>query len=89
MSRITTRRLSSLIQDMIQLWQLLGDSMEQFLRFLKSLLIRTKFRLAYENVMTLFITITIDFRLLLKKILGFLRVLISPGLLLILCLLIG
>lgn len=63
--------------------------MEQFLRFLKSLLIRTKFRLAYENVMTLFITITIDFRLLLKKILGFLRVLISPGLLLILCLLIG
>ena len=51
---------------------------EQFLGHFQSLLIGTEFRLAQKNLMKLFMTVVIDFRLLLKKILVFLQMLIPP-----------
>ena len=63
----------------IKLGQLLGNFMEQLLGLLQSLLIAAKFRFAQKNQMNLFMTITIDFRLLLKKILVFLQMFIPPG----------
>lgn len=74
---------------MISFRQSLDDFIGQFLRLFQSLLIETKFRLAYKNLINLFMNITINFRLFLKKILVFLQMLVPPGLLLSLCLLMG
>ena len=52
---------------------------EQLLGHFQSLLLGTEFRLAHKNRMKLFMTVVIDFRLLLKKILVFLQMLIPPG----------
>ena len=57
---------------MIRLKLSLGDFIKQFLRFFQNLLIGTKFRLAHKNLMNMFMTITTNFRLILKKILAFL-----------------
>ena len=61
---------------MVRLRQSLGDFIKKFLGIFQSLLIGTKFRLAHKNLMNLFITIVINFRLFLKKILVFLQMLI-------------
>ena len=58
---------------------MLGDFIKQFLGLFQSLLIGTKFRFAHKNLMNLFMTTTVDFRLFLKKILVFLQMLIPPG----------
>ena len=63
---------------MIMLRQLLGDFNKQFLGLFQSLLIRTKFRFEHKNLTSLFMTITINFRLFLKKILVFLQMMILP-----------
>ena len=64
---------------MIRLEQLLGDFIKQFLGLFQRLLTGTKFSLAHKNLMNLFMTIIIDFKLFLKKILIFLQMLIPPG----------
>ena len=58
---------------MIRLEEWLGDLTELVLGLFQSPLIGTKLRLAYKYLMNLFMTITIDFRLFLKKILVFLQ----------------
>ena len=57
---------------------MLGVFIGQFLGLFQSLLIETKFGPIHKILITLFITITIDFRLFLKKILVFLQMFISP-----------
>ena len=80
---------SPLTYYMVRLRQKLGSLIRQFLGLFGRLLIETKFRLAYKNLINLFMNITINFRLFLKKILVFLQMLVPPGLLLSLCLLMG
>ena len=54
---------------MNRLLQLPGNFIEQFLDLFLNLLIGTKFTFAHKNLTHLFVHITVDFRLLLKKIL--------------------
>ena len=61
-----------------QAWAITRQFIEQFPGFFQTLLIGTKFRFANKNLMNLYMTITIDFRLFLKKILVFLQMLILP-----------
>lgn len=77
-TRITSRRSTRWHGVMIGLWQSLDDVIRQFRGLPQNLFTRTKFRLVHKNLMNLFMTITIDFRLFLKKILGFLQMLIPP-----------
>ena len=58
---------------------MLGDFIEQFLGLFQSLLIGIKFRLAHKNLMNVFMIITLNFRLFLRKILVFLQMLSPHG----------
>ena len=53
---------------MIRLKQPVGEFIGQFLGLFQCLSILTKFKLAHEDMMNLFINITINFRLFLRKI---------------------
>lgn len=69
-------QLGALLTYMTRLRQSLSGFMGQFLQLLQSLLIGIKCKLIHNNLMNLFMTIPIDFRLFLKKILVFFHMLI-------------
>ena len=82
-------QLGALLTYMIRLRQSLSGFMGQFLQLFQSLLIGIKCKLIHNTLMNLFMTIPIDFRSFLKKILVFFQMLILHKQVLTPCLLVG